>query len=546
MERQYTGSISIGGTVSSDFEEAAIRSIPNPTLDTIRKGISFTDRRDSKLQKFVRMSTQAYLVDGIIRQAVDKYTELCGGFFLEGEATRVQYLTKRLEVMSLQSGEHWRTTLSRILHEYFKTGNAFFSKVRGNTPAAKRAFYTNKPYPIVSIFPISADRLEPSYNNQGHPLGWQFIDIQAGKSVNLTIPGTTRMTKDGAMVKLPSLPEDASDTLQKGLDIVHIAYKKGADTQWGDGITFAALEDVSLQRAVEQMAATVVKKNSHPIIHVKLNRPVSIMNNLQNEINQTAQLFRKSAPDGVIVTGPNTDIEAIGSESQALRLEGYLSHFTKRAFCSLGVSPYIMGFEGATLGTAQAAQAILLDRVRTAQEEFSQELQMFLLWEILWEGGFDPFNNTKDRVYLKFNEKDIERKIKEENHLIDMYVKGGIDVDELREGLGRQNKYNPSRLYLNQIQIPLAKVDHANNLDVAKIGAAARKKATKKEAREMVESFLPVTSDEVESFILLMEKVHDVDRDLLLPLQESLEKLTESGDTEAFMELMYQILCEEI
>ena len=547
MNRIIARTTSFGQTASTAFMgEAVVKQIANPSSEVARPAMVFSDKRDFRLMRTLRRANQAYIVDGIVRQSVDKYTELCGGFYLDGGEKPVQAATRRLELMSLQSGEHWRTTVNRFLHEYFKNGNPMFTKVRGDTPKAKRAFYKNHPYPIAAIYLLSSERVEPAFDDKGRPMGWTFLSAGTSNDPGLLIEGSTPKPVGDALMRLPTLDSKYKGVLRPGLDLVHIPYKRGADSLFGVGVTFAALEDIALQRSIEQIAASVVKKNSHPMVHIRIIRPTSHMGNLQREIDETAARYKRAAPDSVIVTGGQTEMKMLGTESQALRLDTYLEHFTKRAFCSLGVSPYLMGFEGATLGTASAAQALLLDRVRSAQEELAQELEMFLIWELLWECGFDPYNNEADRVYLRFKEKDPDRRIKEESHWIDAYNKGVIDVDELRvDKLGLRKPYKYDRLYLNQIQLPLAKAEYDNKIEVAKIQAAARPKPTKSEARRITEKYRPEHGDDVESFVLLLETLERIPRETFSPYRTSLEALVSSKDFESFDELVVQILTED-
>lgn len=544
IQRFVSGSSGFGrSTESIPSVEAVVKKLENPTLEVSRQSFSTPGgRKDQKIHDLILKASRAYIVDGLVRQAVDKYTELCRGYWLDGEPERVKYLTRRLETMSLATGEHWKITVSRLFHEYFKNGNPFFIKVRGRTPMTKRGLYWNNPRPIKSIFPISAERLDIATDDSKMPIGWNIIDAQKRPNLN-SGEGVEPYRSEDTYIRLPELPERHRDMLRPGVDIVHIPYKQGADSAWGVGLTFPALDDITLLRAVEQMVASVIRKNSHPLIHYRITRASSPLSTVNAEIQQAGRMFRQAQPDGVIITGGAHEIKAIGSESQALRNEGYLIHFTKRGLAGLGVSPYLMGYEGATLGTAEAAIAQLVDRVRTCQEQFAATFEMFFLWELLYESGrFNPWENDEDRCYLRFEEIDYNRRIKEETHWTDTYNKGGIDVDELRSKLGYRKTYKAERLYLNQVQIPLAKAKAADKPSSSNTAASEADDGISTERvvvfRDMIEPYLPETVDQIEASILMLERVANIPREKLIPLVGHMESLLQ--DREALIQLIQQ------
>jgi len=540
---QTTGfSVNLNPPTEYSVEKPVIRA-ENPLEPNFRFGSFNTpsDQRDRKLSEAITKSINAYLVDGLVRQSVDKYTELFLDFHLEGKERQVSYITKRLNAFSLSTGESWKTWLSRLVHEYFKTGNAFFIKQRGGGPVAgRRPVYELKPYTLSGIFLISAERLAPVIEKTtGRSLGWGIQSKSAEQLYKLVSDGAVKLDATKAAIRFDNVVQQVDGkVLLPGVDIVHIAYKKGADSSYGVGLTFPALEDVSLLRAMEQCVAILIKKYSTPIIHHKVSQTASPLAGIQQEINRAASLYKSMSPEGVIVTSGAHEIKAIGSESQALRLGEYLKYFSSRAFSGLGTSPYIMGFDTATLGTAEAANDLLLSKVRFCQQEIARELETFLLNELLWEGGFDPYNEDDDVVKLVFDEVDKSRLIKMGSHAADLYAKNVITLMESREMMGRIEPPKKSELFVNQVQIPLekAKAKAKGDAELAVVGLQMKANSMD----DSVKKVLPKSKEELDDFVLLLERDFGLDRSVIYPQLEKIEGLI--GDQEVLLKFVQYLL----
>ena len=562
---------------------------PNP-LETVGRHyvFNYTDRTEAKLCDLVKKSAIAYTVDGIVRQAVDKYTEIFVDFRLDGEEKVVEYLRGRLEEMSLTTGEHWKTLLTRVVHEYFKTGNSFLLKTRGGgRKAARRPLYKNRPYTLSGLFLVPAQKLVPFRDGGGRFLGWK-LERPTTEKVNLVSQKGLRLDPEKALIEFEEV-EDDDNVFYSGADIVHVAYKRPAEAAWGVGLTFPALEDVSLLRTIEQSVAVLIKKYSNPIIHHRVLRPANPQMGIQAEINLAMQLHQKMSPEGVIVTGGQHEIKAIGSESQALRLEGYLKYFSSRAFSGMGLSPYIMGFEAATLGTAEASKELMMTKIRYCQSEIAREIETFVFNELLWEGGYDPFMNDEHRVRLIFEDADELKEIKLQNHYADMYSKNFLGLSEARYKAGITEAPKMSDFFMNKVDIPLIKAKAKAQSEFPppspfgaeqpggrpddekpgqggdakggakgappKSGKAAppkagqassdnkdrQKKPVKPPAKE-VANILPRSVEEIEDFALLLEHRYGIDRSLVLSDYTAIEGLIE--DPEALVEYVWSFFSD--
>lgn len=531
------------------YSEATNRMLPDPSEDYGRGGFSHADRRDDRVRRLVRKASAAYTVDAMVRQSVDKFSELFKDFTFNGGEKQVKYLHQRMISMTLQTGEHWQTLFTRIIHEYFKTGNSFIVKRRGGGQfTGTRALYRNKPYTISGLTLISSDRLEIARDSVGGFTGWEIRGTKNDVDLNLVLPSATKLNPDSTLIQISRMP-DRKNVLVPGMDIVQIAYKRGADSHWGFGLTLAALEDISLTRTLEQTTAIMMKKFSNPIIHHKILRPSSPLAGMQQEINMAYDLYRRSAPDGVIITGGNAEIKAVGSESQALRVGEYLKYFMGRSLAGLGMSPFIMGLEAGGQGTLESAVELMMMKVRFCQAEIARELEMFIINEILWEGGFDPYNKEEDKVTIKFEDLDENRVIKMQNHAADLFTKNLADHPEARTLAGLPAKSNEKELHFNKVEIPKSKAEAQHKGEAQKTAGVAiakarpRPKPAKKKSKEVaadIKNIIPETPSQILTFINLMEKRFGYDPDLLVSLFDQIELLL--GDSEAITEFLIERL----
>jgi len=498
IERIYSNNTGFTPPKKTASSPTTIKAAANPLeseTDYARVFDSFS-KKDGQLKRAIGMAINAYMVDGFIRNAVDRHAELFKDFELQGEPEVVRYVQKRLSVMSLRSGEHWKTTFSRYINEYFKHGNPFILKVRDSEQnLGSIPMFADRPFPISAMFVISPEKLEPVIKGQRF-LGWS---VQGREKEGLNITKGKPLTNTSKSLVIMNTDKDLPGVLYPGMDILHTAYKKPSDAHYGVGLTFAALEDVALLRNVEHTIAVMIKKNSMPILWHKITRP-GYPGNIQSDINQAVRLHETMSPDGVIVTPSTHELKFLGSESLAMRNEGYLKYFAYRSFASMGVSPFLMGFEAASMGAVDAAMEILMQRIRFCQEELSRDIEMFLLNELLWEGGFDPFNNEKHVV--KFVVKDIDeaRRIKLQNHFSDLYNKNILTFEESRSNSGFFGEVSDEDLYLNRVTLPIEREKAKAKAEANPLSGSSTTKKPKL-SKEFLAEISPLTETDLVDFV---------------------------------------------
>jgi hypothetical protein len=463
---------------------------------------------DKDIKKVIDKACKAYTVDGFVRVAVDRHAEMFKDFELQSQNTEaVKYLEKRLTLISLSTGEHWKTLIARYCHEYFKHGNPMLLKIRGGTQEnklVKRPLYVEKPYAINGLFIVSPTKYEP-YLEEGQFFGWTVTGNQKDNT-KLVLPASDPLNSNLGLINRTQSPSKNKDklVLKNGVDILHTPYKKPSNSHYGIGITFPALDDISLLRNIEQTTAIGLKKNTIPILWHRILRSNNPYENPQEEVSKVLASHRRMTQDGLIVTPGTHELKVLGSESQSLRTEGYLKYFATRAFSGLGVSSFLMGFETGTIGTGEAAVELLMNRIRFCQSEISLNIQMFLFNEMLWEGGFDPYTNEQDQVTLIFKEVDEARMIKLRSHFVDVFTKNGIGLDEFRKLSQIPEKVKLSDLYMNRVTIPIAKAEAKAKADYAPEPVAPTTPKTKPLVKKKkVESFFDenFNRNQINSFI---------------------------------------------
>jgi len=517
--------------------EAEIQQVSSP-VEHHRTSWAGPDRKEARLRELVKRASQAYITDSLVRQAVDKYAENFREFELSGEEQVVKYLHRRLNHLSLKSGEHWKTTFVRIITEYFKTGNAFILKFRSlDGVEATKALYQDRLKPICKLGLIGAERIVPVFNQSHQFVGWKLEELpNKSDTVELDLGGKS-LSRSKSLLELEKLgttKEPAKCILRPGADIVQISYKKPANSCWGVGLTLVSLEDIALLRTVEQITASMIRKFSNPIIHHIVLRASNPLAGIQSEIDSATRLHRQAAPDGVMITGGNHEIKAIGSESQALRVEGYLKYFLDRGLAGLGVSQAVMGLGSMSMGAAEAANEMLMTKVRFCQQELARELEFFILNELLWEGGFDPYRNEKDRVIIEFPAIDEDREIKLRTHAADLYQKNLTDHDETRK-LGKlPPKFAEDKLHVNKIE--KAKIDHETKgaVLVNRSKPATSGKNSVEYFRQYLYRFAPREEGDIPDFLEELKWHYPIEK--VEPLLEKIRQLI--NDREAVVELL--------
>ena len=332
---------------------------------------------------------RAIETDSYIKITLDKHSRLIykAGYYLKSENEEaIKYLKTRFRLMSYTTGKPIDILYQEIADDIVKYSNAILIKKRDKQ----------------NINGIKATGLF----GQDAIVGYFRID-----------PSTIYIVRDeyGNITKYIQKIDSGKEKTYKKEDVIHIYMDKESSNSFGTPKVVAALEDVKLLRKLEGYALAIVYRFAMPLLHFKVGKTEQGFQATQKEIDDTKYEIEHMSLDGAFVTNEKTEINIIGSDGNALNLNGYLTYFENRVFSALDSSASMMGRGGAKQD-ADSMEAQSHDYVKYVQKVISIFIENMILNELLLEGGFNPIFNDNDIVQYVFNEIKLDTKIKVENH----------------------------------------------------------------------------------------------------------------------------------
>lgn len=224
-------------------------------------------------------------------------------------------------------------------------------------------------------------------------------------------------------------------------NVIHFYKDKKPGFAVGTPSILPAMDDLLLLRNIEENVEALLESNLYPLFHYKIGSdayPERYDPEGVKETDIVKNTIDYMPAGGVYISDHRHEIQAIGSEGRAMRIEGYLDYFKKRVFAGLGMSAVDFG-EGDTSNrsTAQVLSKSAIQDVEALQMYMKIFIDHFVIAELLLEGGYgmDAFNN-KNKVEIKFGVIDKEEKTKEENQSIQLWHGKLITENEARKRLG--------------------------------------------------------------------------------------------------------------
>ena len=368
---------------------------------------------------------EASEADSYIKMALMKYSYMLfkAGYLLKSENEKASdYVRKRLSIMGFAAQKPIDILFQEIGDDMIKYSNAFLvkSRVQQIMPGIQaKGFYSDKP--VGGYF-----RIDPA---------------------SITI----ERDKFGTINKYVQTVEGEERKFQP-IDVVHFYLDKEAANAFGTPRIIAALEDVKLLRRIEGNIMSMIYRFSMPLFQWIVGLPQAGYQATDKEIGQVRNEIENMSLDGSVVTNEKTQIKVIGAEGSALSAEGYLKYFEQRVFSALGVSESQMG-RGAAKQNADSMESQSHDTVKHVQKVFSIIIENGVINEILLEGGFNPLLNESDRVFMVFNEVNIDTKIKVENHEMAKFQSNMTTFKEMRKEIGKTEEADVNELYKNKIEV---------------------------------------------------------------------------------------------
>ena len=366
--------------------------------------------------------------DSYIKVALDKTAQLVmkSGYKFESDnENALEYLKQRIAMMEFGSKIPFDILLEEIARNLVYYSNCFvvksrIDKIQGSLQAK----------PVLGKKPVG---------------GYFIMDptmVEIKRDKNGTVSG----------YKLSATEEKEF----KADDVIHFYVDRDASNSFGTPRIISSLEDVKILRKIEGNTLSLIYRFSIPLYQMKIGLPETNFMATDNEISEAQKQINKMPMDGIIVTNERTQFLAIGAEGKAIDLSPYLSYYEKRVFTGLNVSEAMMG-RGGSKQDADSMEGLMHDTVKHYQIAMKAFIEKEIFNEILLEGGFNPIFNIEDRVNFKFNEINLDSRVKYENHLINQFQTNAITFEEMRHGLGRDSdSVDETRLFTNMITVPAA------------------------------------------------------------------------------------------
>lgn len=366
--------------------------------------------------------------DSYIKVALDKTSQLVmkSGYKFESDnESALEYLKQRLALMEFGTKIPFDILLEEIARSLVYYSNCFVVKSRAD-----------KIQGGLQAKPILGKK----------PVGGYFLMDPTAVEIKRDSSGAL------AGYKLTGTEEKEF----KADDVIHFYIDRDANNNFGTPRIISSLEDVKILRKIEGNTLSLIYRFSLPLYQMKIGLPETNFMATDTEIKEAQKQINKMPMDGIIVTNERTQFLSVGAEGKAIDLSTYLDYYEKRVFTGLNVSEAMMG-RGGSKQDADSMEGLMHDTVKHYQLAMKSFIEQQMFNEILLEGGFNPILVETDKVFFKFNEINLDSRVKYENHLLNLFQSNCITFEEMRQAIGRDSdSVDESRLYTNMITTPSA------------------------------------------------------------------------------------------
>lgn len=368
---------------------------------------------------------RSYYGESYIRRAIDNVSTLMfkSGYQFTGKKPEaVEYLKTRFRLIEEATGTPMDSIFTELGDNFVLFGNAEFIKVRGKDSQGDLnvdGYYGGDP--IAGIFPAS-------------------------------VVYTTIKRKDNGEIETIEIGDDSGSSAVdfKPEDVGMLTYRKPTGMVFGVPYFQNVLNDALILRQIENNVTRLIYRNLFPLTVYTVGSTTPGFEATNAELEEAMENIEKVPDDGVFVVSERHKLETVSSNSAMMDASAYLKYFRQRVFVGLGMSESTMGIGDSTnKSTADNQNSDLNDLVKDFQRRFQAQIQVALIDELLFEGGYDPVMNPEDSVNFEFVEIEQAAKMARENHSIQKYNNNGIDFDEYRAELGYESKEDMSKFAMN-------------------------------------------------------------------------------------------------
>lgn len=368
----------------------------------------------------------AYRTDGYFHRAVLRYVQLgfSSGFKINASPRVARYLEQRLQIVANLDDNTVINFCKQSFRDFILYGTVMYLK--GPTSKLTRLCgFRLPPTVFAGMFPVSPRFMFPVFDKAGNQIKWFYRGKNAAGA---------DITKEFEMD-----------------EVVVLKYDKGTNSIYGTPAFIAVVSDIMAERQVEDSILKLVYKYPNPIVHIETPAVGSSRDEgAAEDMQRIAAMIRNMSSDTALITAPGQKVNLLGAESIALRMEEYMTLFTKRVFSGLGMNAQMMGQE------VSNQKDIELDRITRDQAEdfidqFKEQFQCNVLQMFMDEAGIT------EKITLELTDPDPLYKIKLETHIANLYSFNLLDEDESREAMGKKpftpSQYKKTTLYRTKLPI---------------------------------------------------------------------------------------------
>jgi len=340
-----------------------------------------------------------------------------GWGFTGANPERIQYIKRRLLQMEFATKVPFPVLLSQTVSSLIRLSNAFWIKVRKESASGGKIRLDQDGK---KLNPVAGYFLAPAHS----------IRFKRDEFGRITEYAQEISGKEGITFK----PED----------VIHWYFDKREGFGIGTPTVVPVIDDIRALRRIEENLELLVYQHLFPLFHYQVGTPeapAAMYSDGMSEIDVVKLNVATMPSDGCWVTPERHKITPLQASSSPVAVDKVIEHFKQRIFTGLGVSPIDMGEGGtASRSTAQTLSRNLIDDTKADQREFGALFYSYVIQELLLESTFPEENilDEENKVFLSFNEIDLESRISKDNHYVDMFLKNAVTHDELRKEIGKE------------------------------------------------------------------------------------------------------------
>jgi hypothetical protein len=375
-----------------------------------------------------------------------------GWDFVGEDAETVDYIKQRIKYMEMATNRPFFDLMYMTVQDIVRFSNCLWVKAR-NDSASPGNLRTD----------IHGVQIEPV-------AGYFVIPFE-------TVEFKTK--SNGELKKVMQRLPDGEKREFSPRDTIHFYTHRKPGFSVGTPELFPALDDIALLRRIEENVEELIETVLFPVFHYKVGSekfPERFGPDGEKETDIVKRTIEYMPAGGVYVSDHRHQIEVVGAESHALRIDTFLSYFKNRVMAALGTSSVDMG-EGATANRSTAStmsKGMMMD-IEAVQCMLKEFIEFYVINELLLEGGYNPLDSAQ-MVHMKFGVIDKEERRADENQQIQLYHGNIRTIDEVRASLGDApfvDETMMDRTFFKRNQEPLALLKSAMPGSAASLALAA-------------------------------------------------------------------------